>query len=191
VIVVKLGGSIAKGGGLPAWLTALESGRGRVVIVPGGGAFADAVREAQRRHGFGDLAAHRMALLAMEQYAIMLADSARWLVPCSSAEHIAAALHDGNAGIWLPSAMALADPRIPQSWSVTGDSLAAWLARRLAASALVLVKSVAAPRPLDAAALAAQGLVDEAFPGFLAGSDIELDWAGPGEEPRLARRLAG
>jgi dihydroneopterin aldolase len=190
VIVAKLGGSIAEGSGLPRWLDALESGRGRLVLVPGGGAFAQTVREQQRRHGFGEAAAHRMALLAMEQYAVMLADAARWLVPCVDAAEIAAALRRGEVAVWLPSSMALADPAIPQSWTVTSDSLAAWLARRLGASLLVLIKSVAAPQPLDAAALAGSGLVDAAFPEFLAGAGVGLAWAGPGDETALARRLA-
>jgi len=190
VIVAKLGGSVAAGSGLRRWLDALESGRGRLVLVPGGGAFAETVREQQRRHGFGEAAAHRMALLAMEQYAVMLADAARWLVPCADGAEIGAALRRGAAAVWLPSAMALADPAIPQSWAVTSDSLAAWLARRLGASLLVLIKSVAAPQPLDAAALAGSGLVDPAFPEFLAGAGVGLAWAGPGDETALARRLA-
>ena len=40
-----------------------------IVVVPGGGALADEVRAAQTKLGFGDGAAHRMALLAMDQLA--------------------------------------------------------------------------------------------------------------------------
>jgi dihydroneopterin aldolase len=190
VIVVKLGGSLAEAEGLRGWLAALEAGRGRAVAVPGGGAFADAVRAAQRRHGFSDRAAHGMALLAMEQYALMLADLAAALVPCRTVAEIRAALAAGAVPVWLPATMALADAAIPESWDVTSDSLAAWLARRLEAKRLVLVKSVAAPAPLDAAALAGRGLVDAAFPRFFAGAGLALDWVGPGEEVRLARLLA-
>jgi dihydroneopterin aldolase len=190
VIVVKLGGSLAEAEGLQGWLAALEAGRGRAVAVPGGGTFADRVRAEQRRHGFSDRAAHRMALLAMEQYALMLADLATALVPCRTAAEIYAALAAGEVPVWLPTTMALADAAIPESWDMTSDSLAAWLARRLGAERLVLVKSVAAPAPLDAAALAGCGLVDPAFPRFFAGSGLALDWIGPGEEAPLARLLA-
>ena len=41
----------------------------------------------------------------------------------------------GDPAIWLPTTLALADPTIPQSWNVTADSLAAWLAAHLPARA--------------------------------------------------------
>jgi Amino acid kinase family len=59
-IVVKLGGSFAFSEHLRKWVEALAACVGRVVIVPGGGPFADAVRLAQTRMGFDDRAAHQM-----------------------------------------------------------------------------------------------------------------------------------
>ena len=190
MIVVKLGGSLAGGAALPAWLAALPGGRGRAVVVPGGGAFADAVRAEQRRHGFSDRAAHRMGLLAMEQYGLMLVDLLPCLAPCRDEAAIRAALAAGEVALWLPCEMAAADRAIPESWDVTSDSLAAWLAGRLGAARLVLVKSVAAPPKLEPASLAAAGMVDPAFPRFLAAAGAALDWAGPGEADRLRRLLA-
>ena len=71
--IVKLGGSLSRDARLPRWLRMLaELGRGRVVVVPGGAAFADAVRAAQGHWGFDDLTAHNMAVLAMAQTAHML-----------------------------------------------------------------------------------------------------------------------
>jgi aspartokinase-like uncharacterized kinase len=190
VIVVKLGGSLAEADALRGWLAALAAGGGRAVVVPGGGPFADAVRAAQRRHGFSDRAAHRMALLAMEQYALMLADLAPVLVPSRTLAEIRATLASGRVPVWMPATMLFGETAIPESWAVTADSLAAWFARRLEAVRLALVKSVAAPAPLDPAALAARGMVDAAFPRFVAGSGFALDWFGPGEEEGLRRLLA-
>src|SRR5215510_16371000 len=68
VTVVKLGGSYAHAAELKPWLAAIAACAGHVVLVPGGGPFADAVREAQARMGFDDRVAHRMALTAMAQY---------------------------------------------------------------------------------------------------------------------------
>ena len=65
ITVVKLGGSFAGSVELPAWLDALARCAGRVVVVPGGGPFAEAVRAAQPKMRFDDHAAHRMAVLAM------------------------------------------------------------------------------------------------------------------------------
>jgi 5-(aminomethyl)-3-furanmethanol phosphate kinase len=190
MIVVKFGGSLAEGDALPSWLDAIAAAGTGTVIVPGGGAFADAVRHEQDRLGFSDRAAHRMALLAMEQYAEILVDRMPSLVRCRTVAEMRDAASAGQVAVWLPAAMVLADPAMPESWNVTSDSLAAWLARRLGAQALILVKSTAAPFPLDPAALAAQGLVDTAFPGFTAACDFALEWVGPGEEGRLRRLLA-
>jgi aspartokinase-like uncharacterized kinase len=131
-----------------------------------------------------------MALLAMEQYALLLVDRLPRLRPCRTLDEMRQSTRAGDPAIWLPATLALADPTIPQSWDVTADSLAAWLARRLGAERLVLVKSVAAPRPIDIDAMAASGLVDQAFPSFLAGADLALNWIGPGEEEALVERLA-
>ncbi len=190
IIVLKIGGSLAEGTSLPGWLATLPAGRGRTVIVPGGGVFADAVRHEQQRLGFSDRAANRMALLAMEQYALVLADLVPDLVPCRTIDEMRRTLAERRVPVWLPAHLALADPSIPESWEVTSDSLAAWLARQLGARTLVLVKSIAAPRPLEPAFLAAKGMVDTAFPRFFTGGDLLLDWVGPGEEGRLADLLA-
>lgn len=189
-VVVKLGGSLAIAGSLRSWIeTISRHGRGRCVVVPGGGVFADAVRAAQRRFEISDRAAHLMALLAMEQYAEMLVDLAPAWRPCTSAGDLRAVVADGGIGVWLPRAMVASASGIAASWNVTSDSLAAWLARRLEAKRLVLVKSAPPPPPpLSPARLAEAGLVDPAFPVY-ATAVCELDYCGPGDERRLAAAL--
>lgn len=190
MIVVKLGGSLGKAQTLRSWVAAIAHGKGRVVVVPGGGVFADTVREQQTHLQFSDRAAHRMAILAMEQYALVLAELSPEMTACARESDMRAALCRGSIPVWLPSEMALSDPDIPESWDVTSDSLSAWLARRIGAKRLMLVKSTAAPRPLDPELLAARGLVDPLFPRFLAGTKLTLDWIAPGEEDRLADLLS-
>jgi aspartokinase-like uncharacterized kinase len=131
-----------------------------------------------------------MALLAMEQYALFLAERLG-LVPAAGDDEIAAALAEGRVPVWLPSRMALGDPALPESWDVTSDSLALRLAQRLGARRLALVKSVPAPEPFDPAALARADLVDRAFPRLFAAGPLALDWIGPGEATRLRLLLAG
>ena len=188
IAVVKLGGSLANAGPLGGWLDAvLAHGRGRTVVVPGGGAFADAVRSAQVRVGFSDRAAARMAVLAMEQYAELLLDRAPSLRACSDAAAIRAALAASDVALWRPSRMVESDPAIAASWDVTSDSLAAWLARRVEAHRLVLVKSAdVPPPPVTAAELAALGLVDPEFPAYAEAAGCALFCCGPGEHGRLA-----
>ena len=161
--VVKLGGSLfSDTAGLSAWLRAIaEAAPPARIVVPGGGPFADAVRGLQDRLGFGDLAAHRMAILAMQQAAMRLHE----LEPRLHLAETEPELRRDAASLWLPWRLAGREPALAASWAVTSDSIAAWLAARLGATHLVLVKSAALPvGPATAAALAGAGLVDEAFP---------------------------
>ena len=71
MIVIKLGGSLAYSKTLIDCLNKIQQRyQGRaVIIVPGGGAFADQVRRAQQHWQFDDITAHHMAILAMQQMA--------------------------------------------------------------------------------------------------------------------------
>ena len=165
--VIKLGGSHAFAPQLKDWIGAVAAQAGRIVLVPGGGPFADAVRDAQARMGFDDGAAHRMALLAMEQYGCALASGRREFSPADSYAAIGRALEVKQVPVWLPTRMVLAAD-IPASWEVTSDSLAAWLAAKLGARRLLLVKHVdAGATAVRVRELVARGIVDPAFPRFL------------------------
>ena len=173
-MVVKLGGSLIESPHLSTWLTHLAASRGRTILVAGGGPFADAVRIAQRQRPFADKAAHLMAILAMEQYAVMLAALEPALRPAASRAAIEASRREGVTPVWLPSRMTAGAPDIPESWEVTSDSLAVWLARRLGLRRVLLVKSAVLPGgSATATALAEAGIVDPLLPRFLAGSAIE------------------
>jgi 5-(aminomethyl)-3-furanmethanol phosphate kinase len=178
-VVVKLGGSFAFSTYLQNWLGVLTSCRSPVVVVPGGGPFADAVRSAQSNMGFDDRAAHRMALLAMEQYGHALISRNRMLAPADSIAAIECALARGHVPVWMPARMVAAASDIADSWDVTSDSLAAWLAGELAASRLVLVKHLEFPvaqRHFDE--LAAIGVVDKAFPQYIRTSAVPFSIVG-------------
>ncbi len=163
-VVVKLGGSFAFSPHLPDWIAALAACAGRVVIVPGGGPFADAVRSAQQRMGFDDRTAHRMALLAMEQYGRALASLNSLLSPADTADAIRRDLAAARVPVWMPTRMVLTAPDVMESWETTSDSLAAWLVGRIGASRLILVKhgefSSGRARCED---LAAMGTIDRSF----------------------------
>jgi dihydroneopterin aldolase len=180
--VVKLGGSFALSPHLREWIAAIATRAGRIVIVPGGGPFADVVRIAQAPMGFDDRAAHRMGLLAMEQYGHAIASLDEWLSPADSLESIHRNLADGKVPVWLPAGMVSADASIPPSWDVTSDSLAAWLAGKIGAKRLVLVKHVeATENAVRAADLTARGIIDKAFVDFLVASGVPAFIHGPKE----------
>ncbi|MDP1657992.1 MAG: uridylate kinase [Methylotenera sp.] len=140
--IVKIGGSLLGSPELAKWLEILvKFSDGKIIIVPGGGLFANSVREAQKISNVSDAVAHRLALLAMDQYGIILASMNPALVTASSELEIAERGWQHRGIVWLPSQMVLVDDSIPKNWEVTSDSLSAWLANKLGAEQLLLVKS--------------------------------------------------
>jgi 5-(aminomethyl)-3-furanmethanol phosphate kinase len=185
--VVKLGGSYAFSTHLRDWIDAIALCAGRVVVAPGGGPFADAVREVQRKMGLDDRAAHHMALLAMDQYGCALASLGRRLTPAASASAIRRVLLEGGVPVWSATRMVLGAKDIPWSWDVTSDSLAAWLAGRIGAKRVLLVKHVQPSADLlRAEDLVARGIIDPAFPRFLGASGAEAFIAGTTEHGAAA-----
>jgi len=177
--VVKLGGSLLGSPELPRWLeTLVRISDGQVVIVPGGGLFADAVREAQLLTHVSDADAHRLALLAMDQFGLLLAAMNANLVTARSELEIAERGWQHRAIVWLPSQMVLADESIPKNWQVTSDSLSAWFAHKIGAKHLVLVKSkVLTAYPKSSATalqtLVTDELIDHAFADFYAEDNFQ------------------
>jgi 5-(aminomethyl)-3-furanmethanol phosphate kinase len=189
-VVVKLGGSFTFSEVLSDWIGALASCAGAVVIVPGGGPFADAVRHAQVQMGFDDRAAHDMSLLAMEQYGRAVISFSDLLSPADTAEAIERQLGAGRVPVWMPMRMVSAAADIAPSWTVTSDSLAAWLCSRIGADRLILVKHAGSLcSPARCEDLVAMGLVDEAFPRYLRMSSISASIVGPGEHAALATAI--
>jgi len=164
--VVKLGGSHARSPRLTDWLRAIADDAGRIVVVPGGGPFADAVRHLQPVMGFDDAAAHDMGLLAMAQYGRALASLAEVFVLADTLDAIEAALESRRVPVWSPWPMLRDHPDVPASWDMTSDSLALWLAQTLRAERVVLIKPQAPEAGASSESLAARGLVDKAFPHF-------------------------
>jgi 5-(aminomethyl)-3-furanmethanol phosphate kinase len=188
--VVKVGGGVGDSA-LPALCTTLgELGeRHPLIVVPGGAGFADAVREADRRFGLRAPAAHRMAILGMEQFGWLLSELIPGAALCADLARVSA----GRTTVLLPAALPL-DP-LPASWQVTSDSIAAWVADQAGAGRLVLVKEVDGlyadwpPRgeplaQLTHAELAAlrTGGVDEYLPTMLEGAHFET-WVIGGRDP--------
>jgi len=187
--IVKLGGSHANGPHIKDWLAAIAAEAGAIAIVPGGGTFADAVRTAQASMGYDDRAAHAMALTAMSQFGCALQSLNPALRLTASRSAILRALKDGKVPVWSPGPMARA-AALPETWELTSDSLAAWLAGALGAGRLVLVKhgrfETAA---IDAHDLVERGVVDPLFPRYLKDSGVRAWLATPTDSARLAEGL--
>jgi 5-(aminomethyl)-3-furanmethanol phosphate kinase len=155
MIVVKVGGSLFDhpklGPGLREYLEALGS---EVLLVPGGGPVADAVRELDHVHGLGEEAAHWLALRSLSVTAhllqtLALAFGSRLTV----LDCFEFAQEDEKR-----------QGKLPHTWSVTTDSIAARAAVVFRAERLVLLKSVDIPPGTSWEAAAANGWVDAHFP---------------------------
>ncbi len=167
--VVKVGGSLfdlpGLGPRLARWLAALPAAG--VLLVPGGGRAADAVRELDRLHGLGEEKSHWLALRALALNARFLAD----LLP--GVRVVESPVEHGGVAVLDPLAFCLADERdrpadaLPRAWAVTSDSVAARAAAVAGAGQLILLKSVTVPPAMTWDEAARAGYVDAAFAGVV------------------------
>lgn len=141
--VVKVGGGLAASARAlirVGQMVAQAAGRRRLVVIPGGGPFADTVRAFDAAHALSPSAAHWMAILAMDQYAFALGD----VIPGGRVVEDGAGIREahsaGRVPILAPARWLRAADELPHSWEVTSDSLAAYLATLLGADELILVK---------------------------------------------------
>ena len=142
--VVKVGGSLSRGDGLPDLCREISrlGRRHPLLVVPGGGDFANAVRNLYRKYSLDETAAHYMAVLAMDQYGYLL----NQLIPESflidSLDTHPPEIHSGCVPILLPFALIKQCDPLPHSWQVTSDTIAAWVAHRVGSDRLILLKDV-------------------------------------------------
>src|SRR3972149_170361 len=143
--VIKVGGSLAED---PAALRALCHRLGeiakkyRIVVVPGGGKFADVARGFDQQFALSSDISHRMATLGMDQFGLLLSQ----IIPNSCATYL---LSDARqlseirvVPIFLPSRLMFQEDPLEHSWDVTSDSIAAHIASRLNADKVILVTDV-------------------------------------------------
>jgi aspartokinase-like uncharacterized kinase len=152
--------AIKVGGGLTAFPGALDrvsraitglAGQYRILVLPGGGPFADAVRNFQRQDTLSTDGAHWMAILAMDQYAHVLAERIPGAVLVDEPGAVLGALERRPVVVLAPYRWMRAADVLPHSWKATSDSVAAFVAGAFEATRLVLIKPVdsADPRMVD------------------------------------------
>jgi 5-(aminomethyl)-3-furanmethanol phosphate kinase len=140
-LVVKVGGGLLRDEGLEglrracAEVTEIAEER-PVLVVPGGGPFADAVRAVDERVGFDDATAHALALRAMDQLGLLLHSR------LPGAELVDDLVVPRSLGLLQAAAAFEGRPGVPESWAVTSDSLAVLAAGAIGAVEAVLLKSV-------------------------------------------------
>jgi hypothetical protein len=184
--IIKVGGSLFDFPDLVPRLDLLIQMLGTpVMLVPGGGGYAEEVRRLDAIHGWPAATSHQLALHAMSMTARLLAAlSPRY-------HHVTDP--SGILSSWTQRRVPVLDvakmpgiEALPESWDVTSDSIAAWISQRYGFGRLVLAKSVELPNPAPTPQDAAErGLVDLYFPRIASGLE-GLGWTNlRSEYPRL------
>jgi aspartokinase-like uncharacterized kinase len=126
-LVVKVGGSLFCQ--IPALAPVLKDSKRPLLIIPGGGPFADTVRQCNTDND----SAHWMAIAAMEQFGLFVASHG---IPTTTELVIPRV-----TTVFLPYQYFIEHDVLPHTWDMTSDSIAAWVAHILHID-LLLLKSV-------------------------------------------------
>jgi aspartokinase-like uncharacterized kinase len=179
--VAKVGGSLFGWTDFPpalrSWLEARVDRFG--VLIAGGGECADVVRSWSIRFQLADGAAHWLALRAMGLQSRLLAH----LLSIPHADSLAECYDhwqtrrcwivlDPFSELQLDAARSPSDA-LPESWEATSDAVAAWIAKKLSAARIVLLKSVGGNAPIDGSEAVAAGWIDPWFCRVAEGMDVE------------------
>ncbi|MCI0493026.1 MAG: hypothetical protein L0Z07_08830 [Planctomycetes bacterium] len=160
ICIAKLGGSLLASPNLPerlrAWLDTEVASHPEVhyVLIAGGGRLVDAVREIDARTPLGDEAAHWIAIELLDATARIMGAMLPELPIVDDYTELLQRTANPGVTILRPwRFMREIEPKslgqkLPASWAVTSDSIAARLAVVLGAEELVLIKST--PPPIEA-----------------------------------------
>lgn len=170
IVVIKVGGSLLTSPQLTSrleWLLDRRS-NARVVLLTGGGATADIVRQWQSLHGLSEEESHRLALEAMAFNELLLQTLMPQCCLAGDLEEIEQAWSERLAPVlrtrqFVREMELTRDERIPQAWEMTSDSIAAWCGDVIGASELILAKSVDLPSDATLESARNDRLVDRRF----------------------------
>ncbi|MFX1520586.1 MAG: hypothetical protein ACFFCD_11780 [Promethearchaeota archaeon] len=198
---IKIGGSLSSyPDALRSLMKSLDilSKSYRILIVPGGGLFADTVREMYRQYNLSETVAHWMAILAIDQYGFFLSNLSENAATTPSIDEAKELAKKNKISILLPFRLLYEQDPLEHSWDVTSDSIAAYIATLIDTESLILLKDVDGifecdPKKEastliqklnrhDFTAFETQNCVDKYFPRILSQSSIPC-WILNGRKP--------
>jgi len=112
----------------------------KILVIPGGGSFANFVRSVDEALQIGDELAHWIAIYSMNYNGIMLnrkypdLESIEKLKTFQDAKQMFC--------IFLPYSFLREDDSLPHNWDVTSDSIALYIANKLKLSQCFLIKNI-------------------------------------------------
>ncbi|MFQ6051167.1 MAG: amino acid kinase [Candidatus Hydrothermarchaeota archaeon] len=138
-----------------------------ILIVPGAGPFSNLVREIDKKYGLDPAISHRMAILAMDQYAYFISQWSEKIKCIKDLE----SMNKKRLSVLLYSHME--DPFEP-SWEVTSDTISAFVAKKTGSMLIiatdvdgVYIKNKLKKEIRAEEILGKETCVDKAFPKFL------------------------
>lgn len=163
--VGKVGGSLFDFAELPTALRSwIDDQPGANVLIAGGGPFADAIRKADEVFQLGESKSHRLAIEAMRVSAALLQAMLPEARFARSLADVSSGIAQGGVVVFDPAETLISPAcELSQSWHVTSDAIAAYIATELRAQELVLFKSTVLPSNTTRLQAAESGLVDKAF----------------------------
>jgi 5-(aminomethyl)-3-furanmethanol phosphate kinase len=143
--IIKVGGSLAENPqalkGLGNELCRLSK-RYALVVVPGGGKFADVVRVLDANFSLPPIISHQMAILAMDQYGLFLSKVIPESITCQTLAEAKRLSAKRALPILLPSKLLSHKAPFVPSWDVTSDSISAYIAVKLNACKVIFTTDV-------------------------------------------------
>jgi aspartokinase-like uncharacterized kinase len=144
-VIIKLGGSlIEKGRDIVRFLRDYAEEKSKknaltIILIPGGGPFVEPVRKLSEDTSLSEETAHWMAVLAMHQYGLFLANGEIGIPLVESVDEIDEA---GHVYILLPYKILKAEDCLPHTWDVTSDTIAAFVAHKIGEKTFIKLTDV-------------------------------------------------
>jgi aspartokinase-like uncharacterized kinase len=181
IAVIKVGGSLLSRPDLAERLgTYIDSHKSeRILLVVGGGAMVDVLRDLDITHGLGESRSHALCLEALEVSALLLSSLLPEARAVRNVLDVWRAWSEGAVPILAPRDILGADdllcPRdaLPHRWEVTSDSISVRIAVLFNARSLLLLKSAEGPSSPTIEASSSVGLIDQYF-AMIAQTDFTI-----------------
>lgn len=143
--IIKIGGSLAK---TPKILKKLckkieeISKDHEICVIPGGSKFADVIRQMDIDYELTNKSAHKMAILGMDQFGFVLSDLISNSVAFSELKEYKKILELKKTPIFLPAHYMLINDPLENSWSITSDSIAIYISKKLEVNNIIIITDV-------------------------------------------------
>lgn len=139
--ILKIGGSWITSHLLVDLLKLLkkQAKKENILIVVGGGCFADSVRHVYKNKKMSEKTGNFIALKSTELFAYLLKEID---ADIDLIEDFGSFSNKGNLKVWLPSKVLKKESSFISNWESTSDSVAAWLYNKINAKGLLFIKSL-------------------------------------------------